>query len=241
VSLRRLFWQGAAGSLVLGALLAISAVLGAGGDETTWKALATLGIGFVCGSTALASLACLERGVVRPVALGTLCVAAASFLLWTGAIWAEHDGDDYWRLVGVLGVWTLAGAVATGLRLVAREPRVRGRLYPATVAAAAAAALTATVLIVRENGDGWQLLAILAVLTALGSLLTPILQRLSAPERPAEDRPIARAAGIELVVGPSASDAPIVVGADRGRLRVRVDGREIDLAPGELLAVRPLG
>jgi hypothetical protein len=244
VSLRRLFWQGAAATLVLGALLAISAVLGAGGGDTTWKALATLGVGFVCGSTALASLACLERGVAQPVALGSLSVATATFLLWSEQIWAEHDSEGYWQLLGMLGTWTLAGAVATGVRLVARSPRTLRGLYPATVAAAAVASLTASVMILRENGDGWQLLAILAVLAALGSLLTPVVERLAAPEpvAVAQSRPrtIARTWGLELVAARGAGDARIVVGAERDRLRVRVDGREITLAPGELLALRPL-
>jgi hypothetical protein len=220
-------------------LLAIAAVLGAGGGDTTWKALATLGVGFVCGSTALAALACLERGVVWPIAAAGLVVATATFLLWTEEIWAGHDSDGYWKLLGVLGVWTLAAAVGTALRLVARHPRVLRRLYPATTGVAAAAALTASVMILRENGDGWQLLAILGILTALGALITPIAEKLSAPVVEPEPRLLASVGGVDLLAGPAGASAPVVVRADRGRLVVRSEAGDVDLAAGEALLLRP--
>jgi hypothetical protein len=238
VSIRRLFWRGAAGTLVLGALLAISAVLGAGGGEETWRALGTLGVGFLCGSVALASLVCLERGVIRPAAMPTLAVAVATFLGWTDEIWAGHDDTGWWKVLGILGVWTLAGALVTALRLVARHPRVLSQLYPATAGSAVAAALTASVLVLRENGDGWQLLAILGILAAVGSLLTPVAEKLLAPVAESRLRALGVVRGVALLAGPASAGAPLVVRAERGRLRVLTEAGELELADGESLLLR---
>lgn len=240
MSLRRLFWRGAAGTLVLGALLAISAVLGAGGGDTTWRALATLGVAFVCGSVALACLACLERGAIWPAAGLGLMVATATLLLWSEEIWAGHASDGYWKVLGVLGVWTLAAGVVTSLRLVARHPRVVSKLYPATAGCAVLAAATASVLIARENGDGWQLLAILGILAALGSLLTPVAEKLLTPVGPPALRGLVVVEGVQLLAGPASATAPVVIRANRGRLSIRSESGELELAEGESLLVRPV-
>jgi hypothetical protein len=67
--------------------------------------------------------------------------------------------------------------VATTTRLMTRSPELLRTLYPATVASAVGAGLVVTAMIARDNGDGWQLFAVLVILAALGEILTPILQR----------------------------------------------------------------
>ena len=59
MSIRRLFWLGAAVLSSVAALVAIGAVLGSGLGRTQDRILETCGIAFVCGAAALAGYACL--------------------------------------------------------------------------------------------------------------------------------------------------------------------------------------
>ena len=71
------------------------------------------------------------------------------------------------------------------------SPRLRAHAASRpTAGAAAGAALVASVMILRENGDGWQLFAVLLILALLGEALTPILERYAV----SDDAPTERAA-----------------------------------------------
>ena len=71
MSIRRLFWLGAAIFFSIAALVAIAAVLGGSFGTTQERRLATCGITFVCGAAALAGLACVDRGVIVLGRLGS--------------------------------------------------------------------------------------------------------------------------------------------------------------------------
>jgi hypothetical protein len=177
MSLRRLFWLGAAVLFSAAALVAISAVLGGDFGDTQARILETCGIAFVCGATALAGLACLDRGVVTPAAWAAIALGVASFAVWTGGAWSGTSSKEYWKAAGVLGVWMLAALVVTTLRLLASSPRLMSTVVPATWAAAALAAVVSTEMVLSEDGGPWKLLVVLVILTALGFALTPALQR----------------------------------------------------------------
>jgi hypothetical protein len=185
VSVRRLFWLGAAVLFSVAALVAIAAVLGSGFGETQGRILATCGIAFVCGAASLAGLACIDRDVLRPVGWITVASGVASFAVWTGAAWQDGASDTYWKVAGILGTWTLAALVVTTLRLLATSPRLLGTVVPATWAAAVLAAAVATEMILRSDNGDWRLLLVLVILTALGFALTPALQRFWAAAEPA--------------------------------------------------------
>src|SRR4051812_9248602 len=165
MSLRRVFLLGAAALVSIAALVAIGTVLEGRFGETEGQIFATLATTFVAGSVVVAGLACLA---VSPV-LGAAGVALASggFVLWTVQIWGGYDSEGYWKLIGVVTAWALALLVATTARLMTSSPRLLRSLYPATAGAAAGAALIATVMVLRENGDGWQLFAVLLILALL--------------------------------------------------------------------------
>ena len=76
VRLRRIFLLGAAALATVAALVAIAAVLNGDFGETEGKLFATLAATFVAGSTAIAGIAVLARGVSRP--LGVLGVVLAA-------------------------------------------------------------------------------------------------------------------------------------------------------------------
>jgi hypothetical protein len=224
--LRRIFLLGAAGLASLAALVAIGAVVSGNFGETEGKIFATIATTFVAGSTALAAIAFLTRGASQPLGLIGLALAVFGYLLWAEQIWAEHSSDDYWKFLGIVLAWTLASLIAMTNRLLLHSPRLVRTLYPATASMAALAATTVTIMLLRENGDGWQLFAIFVILAVLGEILAPILDRYAeSGEAPAER-----------VLGTVAGAAVIAVRGDRGVVRIGED--EIPLRAGERVVVR---
>jgi hypothetical protein len=219
VSIRRLFWLGAAILFSIAALVAIAAVLGGDFGDTQARILATCGIAFVCGATALAGFACLDRGVIRPTAWVAIVLGVAAFAVWTGAAWQEDAGKAYWKLAGVLGIWALAALVVTTLRLLASSPRLLSTVVPATWAAAVLAAAVSTEMILSEHSGPWKLVVVLVILAALGFALTPALQRFwAAADTPAAaERLLGTLGGID-VFAVRGEGRSVTIGSSRTRL-----------------------
>ena len=156
MSIRRLFWLGAAILFSIAALVAIVAVVGGDFGETQGRILATCGLAFLCGAASLSGLACLDREVIRPAALVAVALGVTCFALWVGGVWTDTSSSGYWKVSGVAGVWMLAALIVTALRLVAASPKLLRTSVPATWVAAALAAALGSVMILRENGDAWQ-------------------------------------------------------------------------------------
>ena len=155
-------------------------------------------------------------------------LACGGFVLWTAQIWGGYDSDGYWKLIGLVTAWALALLVATTARLMTGLAAARcARCYPATAGAAAGAALVASVMLLRENGDGWQLFAVLLILALLGEALTPILERYAGEPttRPAE-RLLGVVAGAEVL-------------AVRGRREAGPDRRAAGAAARRRVGARP--
>jgi len=121
VSIRRLFWLGAAVLFSIAALVAIAAVLGANFGTTEWRILGTCGLAFAFGSVCLAGVACLDRGIVRPAAWAAIVLGVASFGLWVFGIWTERGGSGYWQTGGVLSAWLVVAVFVTTTLLEAAE------------------------------------------------------------------------------------------------------------------------
>ena len=231
MSLRRIFLLGAAALVSIAALVAIAAILSGDFGETEGKIFATLATAFVAGAAAVAGIACLEQSVSRPFGVLGVALAAVGFLLWTDQIWEEHHSDGYWKVLGLLLIWTLVVLVVTTTRLMMRSPQLLRSLFPGTVAAAVAAGLTVSTMVLRENGDGWQLFAVLLVLALLGEMLTPILQRVA--NAPAGEAPSERILG-------EVAGAVVVAARERQRERsVLLGNREVPVADDERIVVRP--
>jgi hypothetical protein len=236
MSIRRLFWLGAAVLFSIAALVAIAAVLGGSFGDTQARILETCGIAFVCGAAALSGLACLDRGVIQATAWAAIGLGVASFVLWTGGAWSGTSSHAYWKLAGVVGAWMLVLLVVTTLRLLASSPRVLATVVPATWAAAVLTGLVATEMILAEDGGPWQLVVVLVILTALGYALTPALQRFwSAGETTdAAERLLGSIGGIE-VFAVRGSGGSVTIGSTHARLdsgegivlRERQEGRTL--------------
>jgi hypothetical protein len=227
--LRRIFLLGAATIVSVAALVAIAAIFNGNFGDTEGKIFATLATAFVAGSTAVAGIACLERSASR--VFGTLGIVLSSlgFVLWTEEIWAQHDSTGYWKLLGLLLIWSLVVLIVTTTRLMTRSPQLLRTLYPATAVAAVLAGVVVTIMVLAENGDGWQFFAVLLVLSVLGVTLTPILQRYvtTPPDAMPAERVLGELGGVVVVA---------VRGAGRS---VRLGDRDVALEDGERVVIRP--
>jgi uncharacterized membrane protein HdeD (DUF308 family) len=154
-------------------------------------------------------------------------LAVGGYVLWTEQIWAQHDSDGYWDFLVIVLVVALATLAATTCRLMLSAPQLVRTLFPATAGVAALAAACVAVMVLRENGDGWQLFAVLLILTVLGEILAPILDRYLTAQKPARERTLATLAGV----------AVIAVRGD-GRT-VRIGETAHRLAANEDVVVRP--
>lgn len=230
MSLRRIFLLGAATLVCAAALVAIAAIVNGDFGDTEGKIFATLATAFVAGSAAIAGIACLERSVSRPFGVLGIVLAAGGFLLWTEQIWQEHDSTRYWKLLGLILIWTLVVLVVTTTRLMTHSPQLVRTLYPATAAAAAGAGLTISAMVLRDDGDGWQLFAVLLILALLGETLTPIAERFVAT--PASEMPSER------VLGEVAGAVVVAERCGRQDRTVRVGEREVRVADDEHIVVR---
>ena len=241
VRLRRLFWYGGGLILAVAALVANGAVIQGDFSDTDGRILGTLGAMFLAGSAALAGLGLVERGAA--VALGW--AAAASSPAWFGmlaaVIWTDSPSDTLGRAAGTAALLLAGGLFATTNRLLVRDPRALALFAATSAALAVAMSITLGAIWSEDPGDSWaKALAVFWILTALGYFLTPIAQRFlrAAPEPAA--RVIARLDGVELTATSEAGEGDIVVSAANGRLTVRLPQGEVELAEGELLAVREL-
>jgi hypothetical protein len=227
MSLKRVFLLGAAALASVAALVAIVTVVSGDFGETEGKIFATLATTFAAGSALVAGLALLGRRESPLLGYAGIGLALTGFVLWSAQIWGEFAGDGYWKLVGILTAWSLAVLIVTTNRLMLSSPSLVRVLYPATGAAAGGAALVATVMILRESGDGWQLFAVLLILALLAEVLAPILERYGGSrERPAE-RLLGVVGGVEVVA----------VNGGNARL-VQVGGTSARLDAGESVVVR---
>jgi len=225
--LRRIFLLGAATIASVAALVAIVAVVNGDFGETEGKIFATLAATFVAGSTVVAAVAFLARGASRPIGVAGIGLAVLGYLLWVEQIWAQHDSEDYWKFLVIVLAWTLAALIVVTNRLLTGAPRLLRTLYPATGAAAAGAAALGTLMILREQGDGWQILAVLVILALLGEVLAPILDRYAAADESLSERVLGVVGGAEVLAVRGRDSRSVLVGATRARL-----------AAGEELVVR---
>jgi len=183
--LTRVFWTGAAATLVAAALVALAAVVQGEFSDTDGRILVTLAALLYTGGAALAGLALADRGSAR--ALGWLVASAAPvcLLLVAWAVWSfngDGGGDENatklaWSSVLVL----LAGLVATTGLLLTRRPTLARLAAVAGGLAAVAAALSVIGVWSEPSGDGLvKVLAVLWILAALCFFLVPVLQRFTA-------------------------------------------------------------
>lgn len=217
----RAFWLGAAGLLVVAALIAIVALVRGELTETDGEILLTLGALFLAGAVGLAGLALVDSDRFAIVGWVGAALAPIEFAVLAYWIWNDLSGDTLARL----GLTTLLLVIAQ-LAVVTQLLLLAGRRLLLLVAATAAFAIVAcagTILAVWTEPDDttWaKVLAVLWILAGLCWFLLPVLQRFTAAGADPVDRVVGELDGVELVATRS------------------LEGLDIRLARGERLLLR---
>jgi hypothetical protein len=173
----------AIGALCLAALVAIGILLFGNFGETEGKILLT--VVAIPGYSLLALAATTALGRI-PVWLGPLglVVSAVGFVLFVGLIWTTPEGALLGRLMGTFLVLAVALAHAALLLLLTRRIG-EGPVHTVRRATLAASSVLTVMIIVpllsewEPPGTYFRLMGTMAVLTVLGTLLMPILWRLT--------------------------------------------------------------
>ena len=187
-----------------------------------------LATGVAAAGTELAA-----RGTAPLRARVAIGLAPVGFVLMTYAIWSfawEEESETPGQLGWTGMIALLSALIATSAALLATAPSVR-RLAAATGAFAAVAGLLSALAIWQDNpGDGiGKIIATAWILTALGFLLVPIMQRWAGTSETGE-RLLASHGGVELVavrgLPPHPGDVAVTGSLERGeRLVLRTGPR----------------
>jgi len=173
----RLFWIGAAATLVAAALLALAAVLGGRFDSTDWKILGFLGTLLLAG--AVATVGASLRETNRAGGFGGVLTAVAPILGLVGvvAIARGFEPKEVGKSAGIAYVLLAAGLIIGTARILARE---RSQLLPFVVVAftGSLATFLSVIAIVTEDGTDWKALVATLIVMALAYVLIPVWRRL---------------------------------------------------------------
>src|SRR4051812_31550323 len=112
--LQRTVLQLVVGSLCVAALAAVVAIVSGDFSDSDWKVIGSSVMIAVASSTGGAGLALRLRADGADRALGSAVVAAsgAAFVLVNLGMWAEIDGEGFWRTAGALTIVAVDGAHA---------------------------------------------------------------------------------------------------------------------------------
>ena len=225
----RVFWIGAAGIVVLAALVALVGIVRGSFSGTDARILVTLAALLYAGGAGIAGLALSERATAPLV--GRLVALAApiglALMLW--AIWAfvdEGDNEPQVKLAWSAVLALLAGLLTATALLLARAPAlVRLAASSGALAAVAAGLSIAGIWAGSSDSSFLKVLAALWILAAVAYFLVPILGRFSSAAQTAapELRVLAELDGVELVATRAGT------------------GLDVRLAPGERLQLRRRG
>ena len=178
------------GALCVAAVVASYALLGGEFSDTDWKVIGTSTLFALASSMAAAGLAVGERAAL--LAAGTVAAAATTFVLVSIGMWAEVDGEGFWRVTAIVAILALESAHVAFIRSRMR-PDDPGSVIRVTRAAIGLALVSAAMGIAPiaglEGGDEtlyFEVLGVVLVGQLLCTVLAPLLRRLSAgAERPA--------------------------------------------------------
>ena len=177
------------GALCVAAAVASYALLGGEFSDTDWKVIGTSTLFALTSSMAAAGLGVRERA--RPLGDATATAAGAAFVLVSIGMWAEIDGEVFWRVTGVVAVVALESAHVAFIwsRLRPQDPTSVARVTRVAIGlAVVSGAMGIAPIAGLEGGDETLYLEILVVVLVgqlLCTALAPLLRRLSAgAERP---------------------------------------------------------
>ncbi len=181
----RLFLGLFVSSIVANAVLGIWALLSGDFGETQGKILATSFLVSAAMLSILVNIPALRRRSLWPAPVVGGATGALGFALFIALVWAEADGDDWFKFAGSLLVVAAAATLASSLALIATPGRLR---LIQTAVYVLVAALAATIIygLWFEPDTAWyaRLVGVEGVLVAAATLLVPVLSRFAARHEP---------------------------------------------------------
>jgi hypothetical protein len=191
LSLGRVVLRILIGALCVAAVVASYALLGGEFSDTDWKVIGTSTLFALASCMAAAGLGVGERAAL--LGAGTVAAAAATFVLVSIGMWAEVDGEGFWRVTAIVAILALESAHVAFIRSRVRphDPPSVVRVTRAAIGLAlvsAAMGIAPIAGIVSEGGDEtlyFEVLGVVLVGQLLCTVLAPLLRRLSTgAERP---------------------------------------------------------
>jgi hypothetical protein len=218
----RVFWIGAAGIVILAALVALAAIIGGNFSDTDARILVTLAALLYAGGAGLAGLALADRGPARNLGWIVAAATPVGLVLMLWAIWDfldEGDNDPQLKLAWSAVLALLAGLLGTTALLLARRPALVLLAKSTGLLAGVAALVSVVGLWSGDSSDQFlKSLAVLWILAAVTYFLVPILGRFTSAAT-ADVRVLAELDDVQLVA-------------------TRTNGLDVRLAPGERLQLR---
>jgi hypothetical protein len=207
VRLSRIFWIGAATTLVVAALIGVAGLLRSEFTETDGHILLTLLALLVAGGAAVAGLALVERSSFVAFGWFATSVAVASFVCITAATWSDFDDDELTKLAGVTAV-ALIGTLLVSTQMLLHRGRLLAVVVATWVTLFLAVSGTTFGIVGEEESDAlWKAVGTFWILGLLSWLLVPVLQRFKAAGASASGvRVLAVLDGVELVASRDALD-----------------------------------
>ena len=199
--------------------IGISSLLRSDFTETDWQILLTLFALVVASGTAVAGLTVAERGHTA-IGWGAVTVALVSFVFIGTSTWEGFDSETLGRLAGTAALALVATLLGTTQLVLHRG--AHAWIVVVTWAAALLAFLLSTSALWNDgSGETWKPAPSCWIVTVVGWLLLPVLQRFTAAGAPTTGlRVLASLDDVELVATRSGQ------------------GLAVELQPGERLVLR---
>lgn len=191
--IRRALLGGFIGFLMLTALVGIVSVLSGEFGELQIKILLTCLTISVASIFSMACAAFIEKRQHRVLGLSGITLSIAAAMLTILGLWTEIDSEVYWKSTLTLGV--LAAAFAHGFLLLL--PRLTDRQRWVQALALFCIGVLAIQIMVAAWGEieeesYYRILAVVAILVGLGTLVIPILMKYGQSRQRQDERLVLR-------------------------------------------------
>jgi hypothetical protein len=166
--------------LGISALLAITSVLSGKFGEFEIKVLITTSVIAVASICSLCCSAYTSRSQNSLPGVAGVSFAGISAAMLIIGVWAEMDSEGYWKTTAVLSVFAIAFAHSLALLAVRLRPTHSWLQLGTAINIFALAAIISIMIVGEIDGEGMlKLVAILAILAGLETLVIPIVGRLA--------------------------------------------------------------
>jgi hypothetical protein len=169
------------GFLILTALIAMISVLTGTFGEVQWKILGTT---FTISAASICSMACaafMEKKKQVPIATVGIVLCVTTAVLVIAGMWPEIESEEYWKATATCGVLALAFAHTFLLALPNLDDRQKWIQLVSSISISILALLIiAGIWIQNQKWEDlyFRVLAVVAILVGLQTLVIPILMKL---------------------------------------------------------------